>query len=270
LLDLHCHILPGVDDGAVDLEDAFDMARQALRQECTAVCATSHLWEGLFGTSPETNAREYAALVAAFRLDGMELQVFPGAENFLDHVDPDEFAERAVPLGEAGRYVLLDFAMQAPPPNVPGVIDALKRRGRIAVIAHPERNEDLQADPSPVAEWIERGALIQVNAPSLLGRLGREPREAGEALLAAGAVHVLASDAHSRRRPFCLGEAREYVAGRVGRVIADKLCRENPWKILRGEAVATGPVALEPRSRAVRFLRRLRGWDERIARKERQ
>jgi protein-tyrosine phosphatase len=259
VLDLHCHILPGVDDGAVDLEDAFDMAKAAQLQECSAVCATSHLWEGLFGTSPETNAAEYRALVAEFRRAGVALEVFPGAENYLDRSDPAEFAERAVPLGEAGRYVLLDFAMNEPPPDVPGVIRALKQRDRIALIAHPERNADLQADPAPVAEWIGLGALIQVNAPSLLGRLGREPKEAGERLLLAGAVHVLASDAHSRRRPFCLREARDHAAGLVGREIAERICRENPWRILRGQAVAVQPVDLAPRSRTARFLRRLRG-----------
>jgi len=259
VLDLHCHILPAVDDGAVDLEDALDMAQAAIRQGCRAVCATSHLWEGLFGTSPEINDREYRELLRAFQRERVKLQVFPGAENYLDRGDPVLFAERAVPLGEAGRYVLLDFAMNESPPDVGAVIDALAAKGRIPVIAHPERNTDLQADPTPVAAWIERGALIQVNAPSLLGRFGREAKEAGEILLAAGAVHVLASDAHSRRRPFCLGEAREHVAATAGRELADRICRDNPWRIIRGESVATQPVELEPRSRAARFLRRFRG-----------
>jgi protein-tyrosine phosphatase len=259
LLDLHCHILPGVDDGAVDMEDAVEMAELAIRQGCTAVCATSHLWEGLFGTAPETNAEEHRRLVRALREAGVELEVHLGAENYLDYGSAGVFAERAVPLGEAGRYVLFDFAMHDPPPDVGAVITALKARGRIAVIAHPERNADLQADPTPVAEWIAQGGLIQVNAPSLLGRMGREAKEVGEALLAAGAVHVLASDAHSRRRPFCLGEAHEHVSHLVGRDVADRLCRENPWKIIRGEEVEVGPVELEPRSRAARFLRRFRG-----------
>lgn len=259
MLDLHCHILPGVDDGAVDMEDAIEMANTAIRQGCTAVCATSHLWEGLFGTAPETNAAEHVRLLRALREAGIELEVHPGAENYLDYGPAELFAERAVPLGEAGRYVLFDFAMHDPPPNVSAVITALRKRERIAVIAHPERNADLQSDPSPVAEWIAQGALIQVNAPSLLGRMGREAKETGEALLAAGAVHVLASDAHSRRRPFCLGEAHEHVAHAVGRETADRLCRENPWKIIRGEDVQVAPVELEPRSRAARFLRRFRG-----------
>ncbi|MBZ0270357.1 hypothetical protein K8I85_19565 [bacterium] len=259
MLDLHCHILPGVDDGAVDLEDALEMAQLAVRQGCSAVCATSHLWEGLFGTTVETNAAEHAHLVRAVREAGIELEIHPGAENYLGYGGAGEFAERAVPLGETGRYVLFDFAMHDSLPDVGAVITALKARGRIAVIAHPERNEDLQSDPRPVSDWIAQGALIQVNAPSLLGRMGREAKETGDMLLAAGAVHVLASDAHSRRRPFCLGETHEHVAHSFGRELADRLCRDNPWKIIRGEDVQITPVDLEPRSRTARFLRRLRG-----------
>lgn len=258
LLDLHCHILPGVDDGAVDLADAFEMARTALAQGCTAVCATSHLWEGLFDTSPELNASEYQVLVQGLQREGIELQVFPGAENFLGSGDPEWYAERFVPLGEVGRYVLYDFSMFEPLPDVSATVAALARKGYTSVIAHPERNAELQADPSPVADWIAQGAVIQVNAPSLLGRLGREAKAAGELLLEAGAVHVLASDAHSQRRPFCLGEAHAHVAQLVDPATADLLCRDNPWKIIRGEAVETQPVTLEPRSRAARFLRRFR------------
>jgi len=258
MLDLHCHILPGVDDGAVDLPDALAMARAAVGEGCRAVFATSHLWEGLFATSPELLRDEYPAVVAAVRDAGIPLQILPGAENFFEGGDPARFAERAVPLGEAGRYVLVDFSLVEVPPAVSEMIDAVAKRGRTVVIAHPERNRQLQTDPGPVAEWIARGAVLQVNAPSLLGLLGEPAQGLAEYLLRNGAVHLLASDAHDlRRRPFCLGRGRARAAELVGEEEAERLTRERPWRVARGEPIETSVPALAPRSGARRILRKI-------------
>jgi len=258
MLDLHCHILPGVDDGAVDLPDALDMVRDAVETGCRAVFATSHLWESLFDTSPEVNRAEWEHLVSAVEREGMALEIFPGAENFLAHeVTPQEFAEKAVPLGDGGKHVLFDFSLRQVPPHVGKTVDALAARGLTAVIAHPERNADLQSDPRPIADWIARGALIQVNAPSLLGIHGEAPIAVGAELLEKGAAHLIASDAHHRRRrPFCLDRARELAAGIVGEEEAWRMVSERPWAIARGETIEVERgVRLEAKPRG--FLRKL-------------
>ncbi len=258
MLDLHCHILPGVDDGAVDPADSLVMARAALDQGCRAVCATSHLWEGLFDTSPELNATEHRHLVALLKREGLDLEVFHAAENFLDEdVSAEEFAEKAVVLAD-GPYVLFDFAMRALP-DVDAAVRALEAVGKRAVIAHPERNALLQQDPTPIARWIDLGALIQVNAPSILGRHGREAQEIADLLLDSEALHAVASDAHGTRRPFCLGDVRVVLKAAVGEEAATLYCAENPWRIARGEDVPTRSVDIQPPSRAARFFRRLRG-----------
>ena len=263
MLDLHCHILPGLDDGAIDLPDALGMARDAVDQGIRAVIATSHLGVGLFGTTSELLRDEHAVLVAALAREGIPLEVFPGAENFFEGTDPEAFAENAVPLGEPGRYVLLDFSLRTVPEGVPAMLAAFARSGRVPVIAHPERNRELQADPSPVADWIEAGALIQVNASSLLGASGEEAQDAAQLLLGARAAHVLASDAHSRaRRPFCLGEGRVAAAGIVGDDEAWRLVRERPWRIVRGEDIAVDPVRLASPPRRTSLMDRLRGRRE--------
>jgi protein-tyrosine phosphatase len=258
MLDLHCHILPGVDDGAIDLPDALDLARDAVETGCRAVFATSHLWEKLFDTSPELNRAEWEHLVPVVQREGIPLEIFPGAENYLaQEVTPAEFADRAVPLGEGGCHVLFDFSLRQLPPHVGKTVDALAARGLTAVIAHPERNADLQADPRPIADWIARGALIQVNAPSLLGIHGEAPAVVGAELLERGAAHLLASDAHHRRRrPFCLDRARELAAGIVGEEEAWRMVSERPWAIARGETFEVErQVELEARPRG--FLRKL-------------
>jgi protein-tyrosine phosphatase len=263
MVDLHCHILAAVDDGAVDLADTAEMARTALATGCRAVCATSHLWEGLFATSPELLEAEFVRAVRHLRAEGIELELIPGAENYLsERTPPHEFAEKAVPLGAAGRYVLLDFALDEPPPHVREAVEALAACGRTAVIAHPERNRGLQADIGPVAEWIEAGALIQVNAGSLIGlHGGLGARDTARRLLECGAAHVLASDAHDpgRRRPFCLDQGRVEAAGIVGPEEAERMARERPWRIVRGDDVEVEPPRLEPRRSGRGIWRRL--WD---------
>ncbi len=247
MLDLHCHILPGVDDGAVDLAEALAMARAALADGSRAVVATSHLGETLFDTSPELLRRAFLELSAAIAREGLPLELYPGAENFFAGGDPAGFAASAVGIGAANKYVLFDFSLRIPPPSVADAIVELTKGGRTPILAHPERNLALQEDPSPIASWIERGALIQVNAPSLVGSLGSEARRLGLRLLESGAVHILASDAHNlKTRPFCLGEGRRIAAGVVGEEEASRMTSERPWKIARGEPISGigGPSGL--------------------------
>jgi protein-tyrosine phosphatase len=258
MLDLHCHVLPGVDDGAVDLQDSLALADDAVEQGCRAICATSHLWESLFDTSPEVLQREYDGFVKAIRREGIPLEVFPGAENFLGAMTPAEFADRAVPLGPGRKYVLFDFSLRSVPSHVGETVKALLAAGRIPLIAHPERNLELQGDPTRVAEWIALGARIQVNAASLVGLLGRAAQESAEHLLEAGAAHVLASDAHDRkRRPFCLRAGRDRAAEMLGEEEANRMTKERPWQIVNGETFSVPSVTIEPRSGTRRFLRRL-------------
>jgi protein-tyrosine phosphatase len=248
MIDLHCHVLPGVDDGAPDLADTLTMARAAVEQGCRAIAATSHLWEGLFGTSPELLEEELPSVVEAVRNAGIPLEVLPGAENYFAGGDPERFAARAVPLCQ-GSSVLVDFSLDEVPDGIIEMIGAFAARGRRPVIAHPERNRELQADPTPIADWIERGAIIQVNASSMLGIHGEEARDAAELLLESGAVHVLASDAHDlRRRPFCLGRGRERAAELVGADEAARLAVERPWRVARGEPIEVVRPTLAPRA----------------------
>jgi protein-tyrosine phosphatase len=114
-------------------------------------------------------------------------------------------------------------------------------------------------DPEPLAEWVASGALLQINAASLLGLLGRDAQEMAVYLLSCGACHALASDAHDRdRRPFCLEDGRASAVELVGEEDAALWCRVNPWKIVRGEEVTAAPLRLAPRSKGARLLRKLR------------
>lgn len=192
LIDLHCHLLPGVDDGALDLDDSAAMAVRAVREGISAVCATPHV-RGDHEVRIGEIAGRVAALGEELERRGIDLRVLAGgevAEPVLARLDDAEL--RAVALG-GGRFVLLEPVAGPLSDRLDAAVERLRRRGFRALIAHPERHlaEDLFAR---LARLVERGALVQATAAAL----ERGPAVEGmRALAARGLVHVLATDAHS-------------------------------------------------------------------------
>jgi protein-tyrosine phosphatase len=204
-VDLHCHILPGLDDGARDLDDAVAMARQAQEDGIAAVCATPHIrgdHDVRIAQLPERRAELAAAIADA----GIVTRILPGGEvaaTALDGLDDDELA--AVSLGGGGRWILLEPARGPLDDHLDEAVRVLGERGYRALIAHPERH--LAADLiERLGTLTAHGALVQVTAAYLM----TEPTRRGMVTLAsAGVVHVLASDAHSSRtgRPVAISPA---------------------------------------------------------------
>jgi len=192
LIDLHCHLLPGVDDGALDLDDSAAMAVRAVREGISAACATPHV-RGDHGVRIGEIAGRVATLGEELERRGIALRVLAGgevAEPVLARLDDAEL--RAVALG-GGRFVLLEPAAGPLSDRLDAAVERLARRGFRALIAHPERHlaEDLF---ERLARLVERGALVQATAAAL----ERGPAVEGmRALAAHGLIHVLATDAHS-------------------------------------------------------------------------
>jgi protein-tyrosine phosphatase len=217
-IDLHCHILPGIDDGARDMADAVEMARQAERDGIGAICATPHIRADHDVRVAELPAR-LAALAGAVKRAGCPTDVLTGGEVAEPIVDDLGDAElRAVTLGGGGRWILLE---PAPGPLGDGLVAAVRGlhgRGFRCVIAHPERHigSDLR---SRLAQLIGEGALIQATAAALTDA-ATQPAMLG--LAEAGLIHVLGSDSHSALagRPVALTAALELLA--TVRPIADE------------------------------------------------
>lgn len=236
MIDLHCHILPGIDDGAANLEDALEMGRQALADGILTVCATPHIRHDHDVRITELQDRALA-LEAALRERDVPVAIVPAgevAETVVDRLDESELGR--VALG--GRWVLLE---PAPGPLGDSLHDACERlaaRGRRVVIAHPERH--LASDlPERLAALIAEGALVQFTAEHLAedGPLGEGMRE----LAGRGLVHVLGSDAHSSRagRPVRLSHGYERLR-RIERLAphVDWMASEAPARIVAGEEIA--------------------------------
>jgi protein-tyrosine phosphatase len=205
VIDLHCHILPGVDDGAIDLADSLGMARQAAADGIAGVCATPHIRHDHDVRIAELPGR-IERLTRAVREAGVPVTMLPGgevAETIVDRLSDDEL--RAVSLGGGGRWILLEPRPGPLSDSLTAAVDRLADRGFSPLIAHPERH--LATDLAErLAAAISRGALVQATAALL------EHGPAADAMLGlvgAGVVHVLASDAHSSHggRPVRLSRA---------------------------------------------------------------
>jgi protein-tyrosine phosphatase len=196
VIDLHSHILPGIDDGARSLEDSVEIAITAVRDGTTVMAATPHVRDD-FPTAVTTMEQLVLELSGVFHEKGIELQLLGGAEIAiprLQALDADEL--RRFGLGGNPRYLLVEFPYFGWPLSLETEIRKLKSNGITPVIAHPERNPQVQEARSRMAPLIEAGALVQLTAASVDGRFGRDCRKAARELIAAGQAHLIASDAH--------------------------------------------------------------------------
>ena len=198
MIDLHTHILPGIDDGPRDLAGSLTMAEVAAANGIHVLVATPHVREDWPRVDPRRIPEWAAEVEQAFVHYGIAVRVAPGAELAITRaVDMDDAQLREVTLGGNGRDILLETPHGPLPSLFEGVATDLQRRGFRVTIAHPELNRDLQSDPEPVRRLVAQGALVQVTASSLAsGRLSRRGRLARR-LMKEGLVHVVASDSHS-------------------------------------------------------------------------
>ena len=259
LIDLHAHILPGLDDGASDIDEALAMARQAVERQIHVVAATPHFID-LTWDHVKNEAAKLGELLAAHHVD---LTVVPGAELFID-LDLTGLAKEEIPTyNDAGKYCLIEFPMMELPPYVDQVLFALQVKGITPIIAHPERYRYVIDDPNLAASWIETGCLIQLNTNSILGGFGLQVQRTAEIMLRRQMVHVIASDAHSTgRRGFHLDRAAEAVGRLMGVEMVEQLLCANPARIIAGEAVDVPEVVQHrPQRRFWDLIRRRRSLE---------
>jgi len=252
VIDLHAHILPGVDDGARTWDEALDILRKMWADGVTAVAATPHV-RGDYPTTAETMERLVEELRRRAADEGVATDVLRGGEiavSELGRLGEDEL--RRFGLGGNPSALLVEFPYHGWPLALEDVVARLVRGGTTPVLAHPERSPEVQAAPERLRPVVETGALIQLTAASLEGRLGRAPRNAGLALLERSLAHLVASDAHSPqlREPGLSG-----VADAVDdRRLADWLVHAVPAALVAGSPLPERPDA-RPKRRRVRFFR---------------
>jgi protein-tyrosine phosphatase len=239
MVDIHCHILPGVDDGSNGWETTLEMCRMAVADGVRHIVATPHANDEFIydrqahaGLLNELRHRTESQLTFSL---GCDLHL--SYENFQAALlNPDGFCI------EGTRYLLVEFSDFVVPPNTSQLLNELAQNGMIPIITHPERNPILQIQLERVLQWVESGAVIQITADSLSGRWGPRAKKTAKFLLDHAAVHVVASDAHGiRNRPPLLSEACKLVKKNYGEEIARVLADDNPSAIVAGEQLPYFP-----------------------------
>jgi protein-tyrosine phosphatase len=242
MVDIHCHLLPGVDDGPADEATAIAMARLAAANGTTDVVATPHANE-TFTFSPEINREKLRRLQEAL---GAQPRLHLGCDFHLtfDNVAA-ALAERTRFTINGGPYLLVEFSDRVISAGTSDVFARMHLGGLTPIITHPERNPLLRGQHQRLAVWVHRGCLIQITAGSLLGGFGAAARGEAIALVNRRLAHVVASDGHDldRRSPV-LHEARAFVTDRWGEQTARRLFVENPGAVIRGETIAVPPLKL--------------------------
>ena len=246
MIDLHCHILPGVDDGAASEEESCLMARLAADSGVTALAVTPHCGvPGLFDNfADEALLARFHALRGLLEREDIPLRLYTGMEVFVTEETPRYLREgRLLTLG-GSRYLLVEFGFDESLDFAQRMLEELLAAGVVPVVAHPERYRFVQPQPERLLRWAELGCALQINKGSLLGRFGRRAARTARWCLGEGCVHLVASDAHSpwRRTPR-MEEAWAFTAELDSPEIADFLLRDNPRRILEDQPIR--PVLAE-------------------------
>lgn len=235
MIDIHSHILPGMDDGPSEIAQFLEMANQAIDSGITDLFATPHHRNGHYENDKETILERVAYYNRLLKNERFPLTIHSGQELRI-HRDIFKFMERdeILTLNNKGRYLLLELPSSKLPSYVHAVVYELGLKGIVPIIVHPERNRAFVEEPNQILELVREGALTQLTAGSILGSFGRRIKSFSEQLMEHDMVHFIASDAHnSNTRNFSLKEAYEVIMKNYSREFSDYY-RGNAESLLAG------------------------------------
>ena len=243
VIDLHCHLLPGIDDGSRSVEMSVRMAQALLDDGVQAVACTPHILPGLYNNTGPAIRAATAELQAALTAAGVPLQLVTGADNHLVPGMVDGLRSGQLLSLADTRYVLVEPPHHIVPPRIEVAFFELQSAGYVPILTHPERLTWVSSHYDIVERLAKSGVLMQITAASVLGTFGRAALTLAERMLDEGLVHILATDSHDmdRRQP-CLGRARDRAAERVGEQEATHLVHTRPRGILANVAAAELPL----------------------------
>lgn len=234
MIDLHSHILPGIDDGARSIDISVEMARLAVADGVVVQACTPHIMPGVYSNEGPQIRAAVTALQQRLNEEGLPLHLTTGADN---HIVFDFVAGltsgRLLTLGDT-RYVLVEPSHYVAPPRMADFFFNLMVAGYFPILTHPERLTWIEQHYDTIRQLAHGGVLMQITAGSLTGAFGRRPLYWAERMLGEGRAHLLASDAHDvNRRCPNMGAGREAAAKLVGEEEAHRMVAKRPYNILQ-------------------------------------
>lgn len=254
--DIHCHILPHIDDGATDMAESLAMARMAAADGTTSLVATPHQLGSNGHVTAAAIRQGVIHLQSALEAEGIAISVLPGADVRIEPELPKLLKQgKVVTLADRGRHVLLELPHDTYVPLEP-LLAALGKQGLVGILSHPERNRGIIKRPEVMEDVVAAGGLLQITAGSLTGGFGSSPQRIAEYCVENRLIHFIASDAHdTKKRPFGLQAAYETICGMADEHLAHLVCCENPTRVIAGDDVdVEGPIRAVSKRRSWRFF----------------
>jgi len=240
MIDIHSHILPGMDDGASDIAESLAMAKIALNDGIHTIIATPHILNGIYPNSRSEILASTGDLRDALAKEQIKSDLFPGSEAHLNLGMTEKiFSGEAVTLNDNKRYLLLELPFHSIPPGAKQEIFQLQLKGITPILAHAERNYGFQQHFEQLYDFVGMGCLVQITAMSITGDSGREARLCAQKMLECRLAHIIATDAHSiAHRPPILSPGVKKAAKILGSTEqAEEMVTARPAAILAGEKI---------------------------------
>ncbi|MEH7482986.1 CpsB/CapC family capsule biosynthesis tyrosine phosphatase [Neobacillus drentensis] len=237
MIDVHCHILPGIDDGARDLSESIEMAKKAVEQGIHTIVATPHHLNNRYENPKQTIIDRVRELNKILLEEKIDLNVLPGQETRIygEMVEGFETGE-ILPIDNT-QYILVEFSSSHVPRYTEKLFYDLQTKGLIPVIVHPERNQEIIERPELLYQFVKKGALTQVTAASVCGDFGKKIKTFSLQLIEANLTHFIASDAHNTsNRTFKMREAFDSIQAKYGNEMV-YLFEENAELVIEGSHV---------------------------------
>ncbi len=235
MIDIHCHILPGIDDGAKDMEEALALIKLAFDDGVTHIVLTPHLHFGRFENTLPIIKSAFEDFKAEVNKAKIDVNLSYAAEVRLDSEILSLLSKNELPMYgnyDGQQFMLLEFPHSHIPTGSDMLVKYLKKRNITPVIAHPERNRELLDAPEKIKQFVRLGCWFQITASSITGHFGDKPQSLALSYIEQDFIQVVASDAHNlKRRPPLLSQAKNKILEMFGAEVAQKLFHDNPYNI---------------------------------------
>lgn len=236
MIDIHSHILPGIDDGSKSLGMTFDMLKKAEEEGLKDIVATPHFRRGCFD-EPYKEVKEIVQKINKFiKAEGININIHTGQEVYFSDRIIDDFEEGLIGTINDGKYMLVEFPMRKIPSDAADFMYELKLRGVTPIIAHPERYSEVIKNIEVLNDFINEGCLFQLNAGSIRGDFGKDVKKTAEKLIKFGAYAFIGSDAHNNKNRNT-GILEEYQEVFNKNILLKEVFLENSEKLLRNEDI---------------------------------